>query len=186
MAPGEAATPLAAPLVSGPLGRVSPLRMNKTMIRRTTAGITIPLQVARPHGAVSAPPSMKRDGTRSSRPAPRMDIWTRELGGGKICPRPPTVVRERCLWLRVQQTQPGPAATVRAPATRGCTYCCAASRWSRQVRGGDGSTPPRHRSHWHPSSGFLGHRKCSRTPCPPYDGRRHSPKPTLATRGGRG
>jgi hypothetical protein len=75
VAPGEeAATPLAAPLVSGPLGRVSPLRMNKNMIRRTTAGITTPLRVAQPHGAVSAPPSMKRDETRSSQPALRMDI----------------------------------------------------------------------------------------------------------------
>ena len=93
MAQGEAAIPLAAPLVTGPLGRVSPSRMNKkTMIRRMTAGITTPLRVARPHGAVSAPPSMKRDGTQSSRPAPRMDIWSRELGGGKICPLPSTVV----------------------------------------------------------------------------------------------
>jgi hypothetical protein len=83
-------------------------------------------------------------------------------------------------------TQPGPAATGLALATRGCTNCCAASRWSRQARGGGGSTPHRHRSHWHPSSGFLGHCKCSCTPCPSHDGRRHSPKPTLATRGGRG
>ena len=83
VAPGEAATPPAAPLVMGPLGRVSPLRMNKTMIRRTTAGITTPLLVARPHGAVSAPPSMKRYGTQSSRLAPRMNIWIRELGGGQ-------------------------------------------------------------------------------------------------------
>ena len=64
VAPGEeAATPLAAPLVSGALGWVFPLRMNKNMIWRTTAGITTPLRVAQPHGAVSAPPSMKRDGT---------------------------------------------------------------------------------------------------------------------------
>ena len=170
MAPGEAATPLAAPLVSGSLGRVSPWRMNKTMIRRTTAGITTPLRVARPYGAVSALPSMKRDGTRSSRPAPWMDIWSRELGGGKICPSPP--------WWSVNAvsgsgdsratgpdgsrrrwTQPGPAANVHAPAPRGCTNCCAAGRWSRQARGGDDSTPHRHRSHWHTASGVLGNRK---------------------------
>ena len=53
MAPGEAATPLAAPLGTGLLGRVSPSRMNKTMIWRTTAGITTPLRVARSHGALS-------------------------------------------------------------------------------------------------------------------------------------
>ena len=84
VAPGEAATPLATPLVSGPLGRISPLRMNKTMIQQTAAGITIPPQVARPHGAVSAP-----------------DLGAR--GGGKICPRPPPVVGERCLWLEGQR-----------------------------------------------------------------------------------
>jgi len=151
--PGEAATPPAAPLVMGPLGRVSPLRMNKTMIRRTTAGITTPLLVARPHGAVSAPPTMKCDGTRSSRPAPRMDIWTRELGGGEYAPAPPRWSGNDVSCSedngatgpdgpRRRWTQPGPAATVRAPPTRGRTNCCAASRWSRQVRGGDGSTPP--------------------------------------------
>ena len=83
MAPGEAATPLAAPLVSGPLGRISPMRMNKTMIRRTTAGITIPPRVARPHGAVSAP-----------------DLGA---GGGQNMPPPPPVVGERCLWLEGQR-----------------------------------------------------------------------------------
>jgi hypothetical protein len=36
--PGEVATPLAAPLAKGPLGRVSPLRTTKTMISPTTAG----------------------------------------------------------------------------------------------------------------------------------------------------
>ena len=94
VAPGAAATPLVAPLVSGPLRQVSPLRMNKTTIRRTTAGITTPLRVAQPHGAVSAPPSTRHDETRFSRPAPLMDIWTRELVGGRICPRPLEAVRD--------------------------------------------------------------------------------------------
>ena len=132
MAPGEAATPLAAPLVSGPRGRISPLRMNKTTIRRTTAGITTPLRVAQPHGAVSAP-DLGAGGGAKYAPAPPRWSGNNVSGSGDIgATGPDGSLRP---W-----TQPGPAATGRAPATRGRTNCCAASRW--QGRGGDGSTPP--------------------------------------------
>ncbi len=88
MAPGEAATPLAAPLGTGLLGRVSPSRMNKTMIWRTTAGITTPLRVARSHGALS-PSEYEAQRNAIFSTGAAEGYMASGAGGGANMPHPP-------------------------------------------------------------------------------------------------
>ena len=61
------------------------MRMNKTMIRRTTAGITIPPRVARPHGAVSAP-DLGAGGGQNMPPPPHGGQGTLSLAQGTAGP----------------------------------------------------------------------------------------------------